>query len=300
MNRLVKALFIIAVGLLLVKSGLSAAIFLWPKTEVGSTGYEAANELIQLTNTYRKGLGLSELAVNPRLTQAAINKAKDLLARQYFSHTSPEGRRFSDWVKDVNYAYFYVGENLAMDFDTPQEIFDAWLKSEKHRENIERPEFQEIGIADLKGKFDDRETSMVVQMFGSRILGANELSEATASPNMIDNYFGSISGNNEYSKYFGLINDYLNYILFVAIILLILAVAIRKSRNKKSAKIAKQNMADRPIIRVSAKKQAPPLVSLYTKRTLTGNGNSNNAGKTSPPNSRKPAPIKSPKPKAQN
>lgn len=278
MNRLVKVLFIIAVGLLLAKSSLSAAIFLWPKTEIDSTGNEAAAELVQLTNTYRKGLGLSELAVNPRLTQAAINKAKDLLSKQYFSHTSPSGRRFSDWVKDVNYAYFYVGENLAMDFDTPQEIFDAWLKSPKHRENIERSEFQEIGIADLKGKFADRETSMVVQLFGSRVLGANEMSDASASPNMISNYFGSASADNGYSKYFGLINNYLNYILFAAIMMLIFTIVIRKSRNKKSAKIAKQNMADRPIIRVSAKKQAPPLVSLYTKRELAINN------KTSSPN----------------
>jgi len=277
---------------------LNAAIFLWPKTEAGSNGYEAASELIRLTNAYRKRLGLSELAVNPRLTQAAINKANDLLAKQYFSHTSPEGHRFSDWVKDVNYAYFYVGENLAMDFDTPQEIFDAWIKSEKHRENIERPEFQEIGIADLRGKFDNQETSMVVQLFGSRVLSVSELSEATASPNMIDNYFGSISDSNEYSKYFGLINDYLNYILFAAIMLLILAIAIRKSSNKKSAKIAMENLADRPNIRVSAKKQAPPLVSLYTKRTLTKNANPDSAGRTSPPSSRKSAPTKNPKPKS--
>lgn len=312
MNRLVKVLFIIAVGLLLVKSSLSAAVFLWPKNVIDATGNDSANQLIKMTNNYRQSLGLNELAINPRLTQAAVNKAKDLLSKQYFSHTSPAGRKFSDWVKDVNYAYFYVGENLAMDFSTPQEIFDAWLKSPKHRENIVRPEFQEIGIADLRGKFDNRETDIVVQLFGSRVLGANELSDASISPNLINNYFGSVTNNPDYAQYFGLIDGYLNYLLFIAILLLVLIIAIRKIRKKKPASrsLSLKALAGgisptlatvrRPIIRVSAKKQAPPLISLYTKRTLTRNENLNIAGKTLPPDSRKSTPKKSPKTTTKN
>jgi|GEM_PF-938549 len=311
-SKLIKILFIAAVGLLLMKSGVNAAIYLWPKTELDATGNSAAIELIQLTNEYRRNLGLRELIVNPRLTQAAVNKAKDLLAKQYFNHTSPTGKKFSDWVKEVNYSYFYVGENLAIDFANPQEVFDAWIKSPKHKENIERPEFQEIGIADLKGLFDSRETDVVVQLFGSRVLGENEKSTSSNSA-LINNYFGTANAGSSAYDYFGWIDQQLNYILFFIIFVLVITIIIRKIRRKKlPASNALRSNAGRPlqsaaaslsnksIIRVSAKKQAPPLVSLYTKRTLTAYENSQTSKKTLPPDIRKPAKTKSPKPKPLN
>lgn len=264
-TRLIKILFIAAVALLLLKSGVSAAFYLWPQPEADNTGNAAAQELIRLTNAYRQGLGLNALAVNPRLTQAAVNKAKDLLSKQYFSHTSPEGKRFSNWVKEVNYSYFYVGENLAIDFAAPQEVFDAWLNSPKHKENIERKEFQEIGMADLKGRFDGRETSVVVQLFGSRVLGENELSTGGDFSSAAGNYFSSDIFSP--TRLLELINRYLDYLLFAAIMLLILAIIFRRIRLKKTPQ--KEISSAEPAGRIkigTVKKQAPPLISLYTKQ----------------------------------
>lgn len=300
-NRLIKILLITAVGVLLIKCGISSAVYLWPKTAItagpDNIGNSASLELIELTNTYRQGLGLSELIANPRLTQAAVSKAKDILAKQYFNHTSPSGKKFSDWVKEVNYAYFYVGENLAIDFANPQEVFDAWLKSPKHRENIERPEFQEIGLASLKGEFDGRETNVVVQLFGSRVLGADELSTEENNPPLANNYFSQSSTDWLKSAYFGLIDEYLNYLLFFILILLILTLIIRKSypQKKPAARTATgwkttditASSLLSGIKRVSAKKQAPPLISFYTKQTLTANDRSHTSKNTLPPNSRK-------------
>lgn len=299
-SKLIKILFIAAVGLLLVKSGVNAALFLWPKTELDTTGNSAAIELVQLTNEYRRNLGLRELIINPRLTQAAVNKAKDLLAKQYFNHTSPTGKKFSDWVKEVNYSYFYVGENLAIDFANPQEVFDAWIKSPKHKENIERPEFQEIGIADLKGLFDSRETDVVVQLFGSRVLGENEKSTSSNTA-LINNYFGTANAGSSAYDYFGWIDQQINYILFFIIFVLAVTIIIRKIRRKKlPPQSAAASLSNKSIIRISAKKQAPPLVSLYTKRTLTAYESSQTSKNTLPPDIRKPVKTKSPKPKPLN
>jgi len=129
----------------------------------------SATELVKLTNDYRIKNDLPPLAVNARLVQAAVNKAKDMLSQGYFDHTSPQGKKFSEWIKEVGYQYFYVGENLAIDYDTAAEIFNAWINSPSHRENILRPQFQEIGIAALRGKFKNRPTLAVVQLFGTRI-----------------------------------------------------------------------------------------------------------------------------------
>jgi len=152
---------------------------------------QTAEIIIKLTNIYRQESGLTPLIINPRLTQAAINKANDIIANQYFSHTSPEGKRFSDWLKEVNYTYFYSGENLAIDFGSAEDAFSAWLKSDKHRENIERPEFQEIGVAVVNGKFNNRQTTIIVQLFGSRVLGANNFSDYNNNyQSLTKNYFG--------------------------------------------------------------------------------------------------------------
>ncbi len=180
--------------LILLKIGVSTNTF-FAKPEISYQPEENITpKILELTNDHRVKLGLSPLEVNPRLTQAAFNKAKDIITNQYFNHTSPDGKKFSDWIKEVNYKYFYVGENLAIDFDSPEEIFEAWLKSPKHKENIERPEFQEIGLATIKGKFKSRETIVVVQLFGSRVLGINENNLNNDIP-LTNNYFYEPSSN---------------------------------------------------------------------------------------------------------
>ncbi|MEK7167975.1 MAG: CAP domain-containing protein, partial [Patescibacteria group bacterium] len=165
MGIIKKIALVVLIILLTAKIVLSAGLFLHSK----NTGNESAidvSKLIQMTNDYRLSRGLSSLNINPRLTQAAVNKAQDLLAKDYFSHTSPQGKRFSEWIKEVNYQYFYVGENLAIDFADNEDLFEAWLESRSHRENIVRPQYQEIGMTALSGDFNGRETTVVVQVFG--------------------------------------------------------------------------------------------------------------------------------------
>lgn len=169
MKKLRKIFFLILVTVFGLKAIFIVIIFFSPKIDATAAGDIGANQLITLTNNYRAAFGEKALAPNPRLTQAALNRAKDMLSEQYFAHTSPEGKKFSAWVKDVNYQYFYVGENLAIDFSSGDELFKAWLDSPTHRENILRPEFQEIGIAIVSGRYYLHPTILVVQLFGTRI-----------------------------------------------------------------------------------------------------------------------------------
>lgn len=176
MGYIKKLLLLLAILLIAAKALITAAIFLSPPIITPDNLEVNARELINLTNQYRLNHGLNALAVNPRLTQAAVNKARDMLSRQYFDHTSPAGKKFSDWIKEINYQYFYVGENLAIDFTDNQELFDAWLQSPKHYENIVKPQYQEIGLAAISGKFKNHPTMAVVQLFGTRILSQDNLS----------------------------------------------------------------------------------------------------------------------------
>jgi uncharacterized protein YkwD len=126
-----------------------------------------AAELINLTNQVRVENHLQSLSPNPLLTKAAHTKANDLFKNQYFSHNSPEGKKFSDWVKETDYNYIIVGENLATGFSSGEAVMAAWLGSDKHRENILQPRYREIGLAVVKGKFEGTETYMIVQYFGA-------------------------------------------------------------------------------------------------------------------------------------
>ncbi|OGY89837.1 MAG: hypothetical protein A2927_01190 [Candidatus Komeilibacteria bacterium RIFCSPLOWO2_01_FULL_45_10] len=126
-----------------------------------------AEELINLTNQSRADFNLAPLYQNFQLTQAAKNKANDLIKKNYFSHNSPDGKTFSQWVKEVDYQYAIVGENLAMGFSSSEAVVKAWLKSAQHRQNILNPRYNQIGIYVKKGKLEDQNTFVVVQYFGA-------------------------------------------------------------------------------------------------------------------------------------
>lgn len=125
--------------------------------------------LIDMTNQERQTSGVSPLKVNQKLEEAAYLKAQDMIEKDYFSHQSPTGKTPWDWLKLVNYNYKYAGENLAIGFLDSEEVITAWNQSPSHRDNILSSNYQEIGIAVVKGNFQGSETTLVVQFFGSSL-----------------------------------------------------------------------------------------------------------------------------------
>jgi len=123
--------------------------------------------LLELTNKAREEAGVEPLKENPKLDEAAILKAQDMLAKDYFAHTSPEGVSPWEWFKKAGYFFKAAGENLAIGFFDSEELFQAWLNSKSHRENILNPNFKEIGLAVVKGEYQGFETFVVVQLFGA-------------------------------------------------------------------------------------------------------------------------------------
>lgn len=131
-----------------------------------------AKEIINLTNQARLEQSLPTLKINHLLTKAAEAKAKAIVKSQFFSHNAPDGKKFSDWVKEVDYHYVVVGENLAMGFGSSEAVVEAWLNSPMHRANILKTDYQEIGLVVVKGKMEGQETYVIVQYFGGT---ANQL-----------------------------------------------------------------------------------------------------------------------------
>ncbi len=235
-----KYILLSAVFLVVLKVFLNLAILAYPKIDRYQALDVNSQELISLTNNYRQSLGLNSLKVNPRLTQAAVNKAQDILEGQYFNHTSPAGKKFSDWIKEVNYDYFYVGENLAIDFSDNQELFQAWLDSPTHRENIIRPQYQEIGLAALSGKYKNHSTIVVVQLFGTRVLSQPTEEVATSLPfnDWASHYFYEQTGWQKYLKLdtLNVINNLTDYLLIIFSGIYIVSYNPRKKKNQINIK----------------------------------------------------------------
>lgn len=103
---------------------------------------------------------------NNVLESAAIGHAKDMNARNYFSHTSKDGRSIEDRILNAGYNYkgyqsFAIGENIAYGQQSIAEVSNGWFKSEGHCRNLMNPDFKEVGVA--------RSGLYWVQDFGGRV-----------------------------------------------------------------------------------------------------------------------------------
>lgn len=130
------------------------------------------DKLYNLTNKEREKFNLSPLMYNEKLGKAAEAKARDMFKKDYWAHYGPSSETPWDFMLSQNYKYEYAGENLAKNFLFSDNVVDAWMKSESHRENILRREYQEIGFAVVNGVLNGEETTLVIQMFGTPLKGS--------------------------------------------------------------------------------------------------------------------------------
>lgn len=128
----------------------------------------STSTLVDLVNSSRAENKLAPLTINSQLEAAAAAKAQDMFKDQYFAHNSPSGKTPWSFISAAGYNYIFAGENLSIGYTDNTELHNAWMNSPSHRENILNPNFREIGIASLPGKFDGADTVIVVQMFGSK------------------------------------------------------------------------------------------------------------------------------------
>jgi len=145
------------------------------KVESNSKSNEINYDLIEttivdLTNELRRDQGLSILIPNDTLRAGAYVRAEEL--EESFSHTRPDGSdAFTVFqTEGLFYPYKMVGENLAMGtYYLPEEemaqlLFEGWVESEGHYENMIRQEYAEIGV----GVHYDGEFLYLTQLFGTQ------------------------------------------------------------------------------------------------------------------------------------
>jgi hypothetical protein len=154
--------------LLVLNIGLRFAVTNYPTNILGENIDISVEVLLNYTNAERAQHGLEPLQLNPNLVNAAADKAAHIFANDYWSHFAPDGTSPWFFFQKNNYPYIYAGENLAKDFTSTKDVVQAWMNSPTHRENILKPEYQEIGFAVMEGTLQGENTILIVQLFGTQ------------------------------------------------------------------------------------------------------------------------------------
>lgn len=120
-----------------------------PKTENDSDN-ESLNqferEVFELTNIEREKQGLAPLQVDGELSKVAREKSRDMAVNGYFDHNSPTYGSPFDMMREYGISYHTAGENIAKGQRSPEEVVNAWMNSQGHRENILNGNFTHIGV----------------------------------------------------------------------------------------------------------------------------------------------------------
>ncbi len=106
-----------------------------------------------LVNHQRAIRGEHPLRDNAKLDSSATHHSQDMIAANYYEHTSPTGETALDRIMASGYVSrgsgYEIGENIDLGggiFATPAAIVGAWMNSPGHRDNILNSDFVDTGI----------------------------------------------------------------------------------------------------------------------------------------------------------
>ncbi|MBZ9643906.1 CAP domain-containing protein, partial [Streptomyces sp. PSKA30] len=154
-------------GLAYVRGGRSGDTYwtaLWARPLTPADLTRTAAEVVELTNRERTRAGLPPLAVDPVLTAAAQAHSADMVARDFYSHTAPDGSQPWDRAAAAGSTRRSIGENIACGQRSPAEVVTGWMNSPGHRANILKPGFTHLGIGFAGG---GRAGTYWTQLFGA-------------------------------------------------------------------------------------------------------------------------------------
>lgn len=110
----------------------------------------AEAQMLMLVNKERAKVGLEPLVMDEKLQAVARSHSRDMFARGYFSHYTPEGLSPFDRMANANITYEYAGENLAL-APNVEVAMEGLMNSPGHKANILSPNFKRVGIGGIDG-----------------------------------------------------------------------------------------------------------------------------------------------------
>lgn len=124
-------------------------------------------DIVDRTNALRKENGIAALTANDKLMQAAQVRADEMAASGAYSHTRPDGRKYTTVT-----GCKYVGENIQLigewqmsNTSLPAAAVDGWQNSTAHLKNMLNTRYGEIGIGLSQGTVMGEPYWYCVQLF---------------------------------------------------------------------------------------------------------------------------------------
>lgn len=134
--------------------------------------------VLKLINQTRRSRGLTAVRVAGALDRAALAHSRDMLARDYFAHSSLAGAGVAARARGAGYSVsgyeqWSVGEVIAWGTGTrgtPASVLKAWMNSSTHRRVILTARWRDVGIGCSRGTFKGRSGVVMYTVdFGRRI-----------------------------------------------------------------------------------------------------------------------------------
>ena len=159
---------------------------------------EAAELIVEKTNSFRQEQGLQPVQTNPKLSAAAQYFADYMARTDTYGHTA-DGKRPAERAQNHDYDYCLVAENIAYQYSSrgftadelAERFVEGWKNSPKHRENMLNSAVVDTGVA--LAQSDKTGYWYAVQMFGRPKSAAIEFSITNRSDSTIEYTIGERS-----------------------------------------------------------------------------------------------------------
>lgn len=114
-------------------------------------------ELVAFTmvNNYRAENGVAELKWAEDMADAARRHSQDMVNRDFFDHTNPDGVDVAGRLDNLGIAWIALAENIARTTTSTEEpakaALNAWKESSTHEANMVNATYEESGVGVAMG-----------------------------------------------------------------------------------------------------------------------------------------------------
>lgn len=119
-------------------------------------------QFVSLMNDYRASVGCAPLSWMNDVADVAQSHSEDMVQRDFFDHTNPDGASPFDRLGEAGVGYSRAAENIAWGYTTAEAVLDGWVDSPGHRANLENCDLTHHGV----GLVDWRWTHLFVTPLG--------------------------------------------------------------------------------------------------------------------------------------
>ncbi|HEX8392313.1 MAG TPA: CAP domain-containing protein [Longimicrobium sp.] len=124
-----------------------------PVADAPFTGPAALQHLAAAVNRHRASVGCGPLEWMPEAARVAQAHSDDMARRNYFSHTTPEGRSPMSRLQQAGVRFQRTGENIANTPGGPDDALRLWRASPGHRQILEDCAYTHHGIGERNGRW---------------------------------------------------------------------------------------------------------------------------------------------------